>query len=268
MANALGATPAEKGIGPALQKGEEDQVSSPTENKAYVLEAIENRINGQVGDGGEVVVDGVTVRVDAAEGSGESPVVNAGDHPDWRLAVHRTLADADLVVTHSTVTGPEGAVDVRFDLWRLAAGKIVDHQYSQEQWQNRTASGRSQVDGPTEPDAAAPTDSARSLIEDTVQVILIDNDFSNLDQYLAGDDYLQHNHRFADGVSGLATALGELAKQGITMKYDRMRVIVAEGDFVYVLSDGHFGGAPYTFHDLFRVAGGRALEHWDVMVPA
>ena len=155
-----------------------------------------------------------------------------------------------------------------FDLWRLAAGKSVDHQYSQDQWQDQTASGRSQVDGLTEPDLNAPTYSARSLIEDTVQTILIDNDFSNLDQYLAGDDYRQHNHRFADKVGGLAAALSELAKQGITMKYDRMRVIVAEGNFVYVLSDGHFAGAPYTFHDLFRVAGGRAAEHWDVMVQA
>ena len=76
MANALGATPAEKGVGPALQKGEEDLVSGPTENKAYVLEAIDKRVNGQVGVEGEVAVDGVTVRVDAAEGSGENPLLN------------------------------------------------------------------------------------------------------------------------------------------------------------------------------------------------
>ena len=176
-------------------------MTSPTENKAYVLEAIEERVNVQVRHNAEVAVDGVTVRVDAAEGSGENPVVNGGGHADWRLVVHRILADADLVVTHSTVTGPDGPQDVRFDVWRLAAGKIVDHQYSQEQWQNQTASGRSQVDGPTEPDVTAPTDSARSLVEDTVQTILIDNDFSNLDQYLAGDDYAQPDEWFGQGVT-------------------------------------------------------------------
>jgi predicted SnoaL-like aldol condensation-catalyzing enzyme len=52
------------------------------------------------------------------------------------------------------------------------------------------------------------------------------------------------------------------------MRYDRVRLTVAEGDLVYVLSDGRFGATPYIFHDLFRVANGRAAEHWDVTVPA
>jgi predicted SnoaL-like aldol condensation-catalyzing enzyme len=99
-----------------------------------------------------------------------------------------------------------------------------------------------------------------------VQTILVDNDFTHLEDYLAGENYLQHNPRFADGISGLASALQALAEQGITMKYRRRHHTVAEGDFVYTLSEGDFGGTPYAFHDLFRVADGRAAEHWDVMV--
>ena len=41
--------------------------------------------------------------------------------------------------------------------------------------------------------------------------------------------------------------------------------VVAEGDFVYNHSHGGFAGTPFVFHDLFRVAGGRVAEHWDVM---
>lgn len=44
--------------------------------------------------------------------------------------------------------------------------------------------------------------------------------------------------------------------------------VVAEGDFVYTRSLGVFGGTDFVFHDPFRVGGGRAVEHWDVMVPA
>ena len=51
------------------------------------------------------------------------------------------------------------------------------------------------------------------------------------------------------------------------MKYTELLHIVAEGDFAYTHSFGQFGGAGFVFHDLFRVAGGRATEHWDVMVP-
>ena len=78
---------------------------------------------------------------------------------------------------------------------------------------------------------------------------------------------MQHNARFADGISGLAAALSALAEQGITMKYDSIRQVVVDGDFAYLRSEGTFAGEPFVFHDLFRVADGRCVEHWDVMVP-
>ena len=61
-------------------------------------------------------------------------------------------------------------------------------------------------------------------------------------------------------------ALTALAEQGITMSYDGIHQVVAEGDFAYLRSEGHFAGQPFVFHDLFRVADGRCVEHWDVMV--
>jgi hypothetical protein len=59
-----------------------------------------------------------------------------------------------------------------------------------------------------------------------------------LGDHLACDADVQHNPRFVDGVSGLVTALGALAEQGITMKYNGIRQVVAEGDFAYLRSEG------------------------------
>jgi predicted SnoaL-like aldol condensation-catalyzing enzyme len=182
--------------------------------------------------------------------------------------VHRVLGQGDLVVTHSTVHTENDARAVAFDLWQLDDGQIVGHWENQEPWAADTANGHSQVDGVKVIDLSADTHAAEELIKATVQTILIDNDFSSLDSYLAGDDYIQHNPRFADGVSGLAAALAALAEQGVTMKYSELLHTVAEGDFVYAHSNGTFGGTEFVFHDLFRVANGRAVEHWDVMVPA
>ena len=42
---------------------------------------------------------------------------------------------------------------------------------------------------------------------------------------------------------------------------------MAEGNFAYTRSEGVFDGQPFVFHDLFRVADGRCVEHWDVIVP-
>jgi predicted SnoaL-like aldol condensation-catalyzing enzyme len=79
---------------------------------------------------------------------------------------------------------------------------------------------------------AADTAANKDLIEATVQTILVENDFSTLERYLAGEDYIQHNPRFADGISGLAAAPQALAEHGLTMQYSKRYYTVAEGDFV------------------------------------
>lgn len=205
----------------------------------------------------------------AADGPAGLEVFIAGLGDDASITLHRVLADGDLVVTHASYEGLGGGPHVGFELWRLRDGLIDEHWDGFEPRVAETASGRSQTDGPTDPtpaDAAA-TAANRTFIEEVVQTILVDNDFSNLDDYLAGEAYAQHNHRFADGISGLAAALQALAEQGITMRYTARHHTVAEGDFVYTLAEGRFGTDAYVFHDLFRVADGRAAEHWDVMIP-
>jgi hypothetical protein len=66
----------------------------------------------------------------------------------------------------------------------------------------------------------------------------------------------------------MLAALGALAQQGITMKYDEISHVVVQGNFAYLRSTGHFGEDSYVFHDLFRVSHGKCVEHRDVMVPS
>jgi predicted SnoaL-like aldol condensation-catalyzing enzyme len=180
--------------------------------------------------------------------------------------VHRVLADGDMVATHASYENVGADRTVGFELWRLEDGLIAEHWDSFEPLVAETASGNSQVDGPTEPGPAYAT-ATKARVEEIVQTILVENDFSRLDDFLAGEDYIQHNPRFGNGVSGLAAALAELAEQGISMKYTARHRAVAEGDFGLVLSEGRFGSERYAFYDLFRIADGRAVEHWDVMTP-
>ncbi len=67
------------------------------------------------------------------------------------------------------------------------------------------------------------------------------------------------------GVSGLNAALGALAEQGISMVYDEVHMVLAQGNFVLAVSEGTFGGAPTSYYDLWRVENGKIAEHWDVM---
>lgn len=181
--------------------------------------------------------------------------------------VRRVLSDGEYVVNHSLITGEGGPTAVRFDLWRIMNGAVAEHWANEEEWAPETANGHTQIDGAQTIDHSEDTEATRKIATATVRTILVDANTSALDDHLAGEAYTQHNPRFADGVSGMVAALTALAEQGITMKYDGIRQVVAEGDFAYVRSEGAFGGQPFVFHDLFRVADGRCVEHWDVMVP-
>ena len=67
---------------------------------------------------------------------------------------------------------------------------------------------------------------------------------------------------FSLGASSIASYM---AKQGITMKYDTIHMVLGEGNFVLAVSEGSFAGKHVAFYDLFRVANGKIAEHWDVI---
>ncbi len=49
------------------------------------------------------------------------------------------------------------------------------------------------------------------------------------------------------------------------MRYEQVHLVIGCGDFVAALSEMHLGDQPIAVIDLFRVADGKIVEHWDVM---
>ncbi len=88
---------------------------------------------------------------------------------------------------------------------------------------------------------------------------------NNIRAFEDGDKYIQHNTSIADGLSGLGAALEAMAKQGISMVYNKTHMVLADGDYALACSEGTFGGVRTTYYDLFRVENGFIAEHWDVM---
>ena len=128
-----------------------------------------------------------------------------------------------------------------------------------------TASGRSQTDGPAQP-ADVDTAASRALVQEFAQRVLQDADYSVLTDYISTETYLQHNPEAADGLAGFGAAAAKWAEQGKQLVYKTVHKVVAEGDLVLLQSEGEFGG-PVAYWDLFRVAGGKIVEHWDVIAP-
>jgi predicted SnoaL-like aldol condensation-catalyzing enzyme len=83
--------------------------------------------------------------------------------------------------------------------------------------------------------------------------------------YFDGNNYTQHNPWVADGLTGLIAGLQALAKKGLAVKYERVHTVLAEGDFVLVVSQGTFGDRPISYYDLYRIQNGKIAEHWDTL---
>jgi len=154
---------------------------------------------------------------------------------------------------------------VGFDIFRFEDGRIVEH------WDNLTdktgpnPSGRTQLDGETEVKDVALTAANKQLVKKFVTTVLVEQQYDQSATYLQADGYQQHNSAIGDNLSGLQVALGALAKAGISMVYDKVHKVLGEGNFVLVVSEGKFAGQPTAYYDLFRVEGGKIVEHWDVL---
>ena len=181
----------------------------------------------------------------------------------------RVFADGPFVFAHSEYNffGPK----IGFDIFRFEDGKIVEHWDNlQETPASSNPSGHTMIDGPTSADAAADTAAGKALVTAFLDDILVHGRLEKLTGYIDADNYTQHNPNIADGLSGLGEALAAMAAAGVTMTYAKVHRVLGEGNFVLSVSEGSFAGAHVAFYDLFRVANGRIVEHWDTIetIPA
>lgn len=56
-----------------------------------------------------------------------------------------------------------------------------------------------------------------------------------------------------------------LTAQNNMFKYTKIHKVLGEGNFVLTVSEGEWGGKARAFYDLFRIEGGKMVEHWDVI---
>ncbi|MEU0505368.1 nuclear transport factor 2 family protein [Nocardia sp. NPDC005998] len=185
---------------------------------------------------------------------------------DFRYEPVRVIADGDLVAVHGTYYGLGPNPLVAFDLFRVADGKLAEHWDGLTPVVDNTASGRSQTDGPSTPADLDKTEANRKLVTEFAERVLRGADYSVLTDYISTQTYHQHNPEAADGLDGFGAAAAAWAQQGKNLVYRTIHRVVAEGDLVLVQSEGEFG-EPVAYWDLFRVADGKIVEHWDVIAP-
>lgn len=185
-----------------------------------------------------------------------------------KVTTVRVFEDGNYVFAHTDYNffGPK----IGFDIFRFENGKIVEHWDNLQTTAGPNPSGHTMTDGATQITDPDKTAANKTLVRAFVDDILVNGRMEKLAGYFNGDNYIQHNPQIPDQLSGLGKALGEMAKAGITMKYDKIHQVLGEGNFVLVVSEGQLGGKHNSFYDLFRVENGKIAEHWDTIeeIPA
>ena len=163
----------------------------------------------------------------------------------------------------------------------LAAGSALTAQASAA-----VASPRPAAVGSFAPDTAAPLSAPRSwpapghganvtaadkaLVTNVFNQLFNDGNLADIDTYF-GPTYTQHNPTVADGTEALRQ-LVEFVQANFPQFHLEVKRVIAQGDLVLLQSHTALtpGAAGQTTVDIFRVANGRIVEHWDNLqdVPA
>ncbi|WP_151146087.1 nuclear transport factor 2 family protein [uncultured Rothia sp.] len=175
-----------------------------------------------------------------------------------------------LVALHGQFEGIEETPFVGFDIYRVHDGKIVEH------WDNLVPeaapnpSGRTQLDGTTDPGDESQTEENRKTVVEFFTRTLIGGDYSGFIDYTQNDRFFQHSPDIADGAQNCVDFLRKIQEDGEGLVYDRIHRTVAQGQFVLTHSEGSIGGVRHSYCELWRVDNGKIVELWDAIgeVPA
>ncbi|MFT7002981.1 MAG: putative SnoaL-like aldol condensation-catalyzing enzyme [Sulfurimonas sp.] len=180
-----------------------------------------------------------------------------------KVEVVRSFKDGDFVFTHTKYNffGPKAG----FDIFRYEDGKIVEHWDNLQEIADKTASGRTQFDGPTELKDLDQTEQNKELVKNLLNNVFFGKNPSKITEYISTKQYDQHNPGVKDGLAGLGEALKSLADAGMPMVYEKNHMVLGEGNFVLSVSEGQFLNKHVAFYDLFRIENGKAVEHWDTI---
>ena len=185
--------------------------------------------------------------------------------PGAAFEVRHLLVDGDLALVHLFGRGRAGTPGAAVaDLYRLRDGRIVEH------WDviQPVAAG-------TDPLASAPSVSAGAGVTAANRVVIagfVDLMFRQKQVAVAFETYvapdlIQHNATLGQGRAASVAALAPMFARP-SARFD-VRHTLVDGNLAAVHYHGHIdpNHAGAAVMEIFRLSGGRIVEHWDMFQP-
>lgn len=188
---------------------------------------------------------------------------------DRDIRIVRAFEDGQYVFVHAFQVLNAGLSKwVTMDLFDTDdQDRVIEHWDVISAVVDRTVSGHTQVDGPTQIVDMDRTEANKALVRECCTEVLQKGRVERVADFISTKTYIQHNPQVADGLSGLQEFLGELAERGETMVYEDLFKVVGRGNFVATYSRVRLGAQQLAVFDLFRVEDGLIVEHWDNAEP-
>lgn len=179
-----------------------------------------------------------------------------------RVSFIRVFEDGDFAFAHNEYDF--STLRVAFEVFRFEDGKAVEHWDNIQKMEGPNPSGRGMLSGPTDITDLHLTETNRALVRAFVEQVLVGREYGLMTTYVA-DDLHQHSPRVADGVTAYTNSLAAEGAGASSLSYNALHMVLAEGNFVLSVSEGHRDGIHSSFYDLFRINGGVIVEHWDTV---
>ncbi|WP_419910246.1 nuclear transport factor 2 family protein [Hoeflea sp.] len=106
----------------------------------------------------------------------------------------------------------------------------------------------------------------KDIVTGAMTDLMVNKDVGAIDTYFA-EPYVQHNQQVPTGLAALKGLAGQVIAGNPDFEYTLIRSF-ADGEFGFVhgVYKG-FGPVPLVAFDVFRVDGGKIVEHWDNLEP-
>ena len=173
----------------AMQQGQVDKVSELIDD-AYI--------------GHNPNLDGTKASILAVAMQNAKNKENSG-----KIDMVRIIEVDDFVVVHSKKEFGVNAM-ASFDLFKLRNGKILEHWDAYQKWEDQTANGNTQVDGPTIPSDLNRTEANKALVRE-----FLENPKGGPELYISSAKYIQHSPFTENGLDGMLRAFEKFEKEGI-----------------------------------------------------
>jgi predicted SnoaL-like aldol condensation-catalyzing enzyme len=179
-----------------------------------------------------------------------------------RVNIVRIFSDGDFVFGHTEYDFSSSRVG--FEVFKFEGEQTVEHWDNIQSRKGPNCSGHSMVDGETQVTDLEKTEENRQRVRIFINEVLIGGQIQKLSNFVSTESYTEHNPRLGDGLSSLHAALVMQEDNDATsIQYDKLHLLLAEGNFVLSVCEGLLDGLHTSFYDLYRLFDGKIVEHWD-----